>query len=272
MIPKVIHYCWFGNGEKPELVRRCMRSWSQYCPDYEIIEWNESNWDVNQYTYAKQAYEQKKFAFVSDVARLDIIYNHGGIYLDTDVELKQSIDQLLTHEVVFAFESQVAINSGLGFCAIANSEIVKSALMAYKNRNFLLPGGGCDYTTTPNIITKAIRNYLPALMMTGQTQIFDNTLFLGCLDYHPFAAHHCSGLWGSQEEWQLRADSLPIRRPPPAFLRRLLRRPKLERFLYFHSPRVFHRVYIFIAYDWIDFGFIYPFVRLSKKLSAKKIK
>lgn len=95
MIPKVIHYCWFGGKEKPELVKKCIDSWKKYCPDWEIYEWNETNFDISLVVYMKEAYEMKKWAFVSDVARLMIIYLNGGVYLDTDVELTGSIETWL---------------------------------------------------------------------------------------------------------------------------------------------------------------------------------
>ncbi|WP_450513918.1 glycosyltransferase family 32 protein, partial [Streptomyces olivaceoviridis] len=87
MIPKVIHYCWFGGQPLPESALKCIESWRRFCPDYEIKQWSEKNYDVNKIQYTKEAYEKKRYAFVTDVARLDIIYSEGGIYLDTDVEL-----------------------------------------------------------------------------------------------------------------------------------------------------------------------------------------
>ena len=104
MIPKVIHYCWFGNNPKPKMVKKCINSWKKYCSDYEIIEWNENNFDVNYCDYVKEAYEAKKWAFVSDFARLWIIYNCGGIYLDTDVEIIRNLDELLNDKAFFGFE------------------------------------------------------------------------------------------------------------------------------------------------------------------------
>lgn len=87
MIPKIIHYCWFGGAEIPEHDKKCIESWKKYCPDYQIIRWDESNYDYKKNPYMKEAYEAKKWGFVPDFARLDIVYEHGGIYLDTDVEI-----------------------------------------------------------------------------------------------------------------------------------------------------------------------------------------
>ena len=99
MIPKVIHYCWFGGNPKPKLAEKCIKSWKKYCPDYEIIEWNEDNFDISAAPlYVRQAYEAKKWAFVTDYVRLEVVYNHGGVYLDTDVELLKSLDSLFQFE------------------------------------------------------------------------------------------------------------------------------------------------------------------------------
>lgn len=105
MIPKKIHYCWFGGNPLPDSAKSCIASWRKFCPDYEIIEWNESNYDVNKIRYTQQAYACRKWSFVSDYARLDIIYQHGGIYLDTDVELLRPLDSLREYEGFMGFEN-----------------------------------------------------------------------------------------------------------------------------------------------------------------------
>ena len=117
MIPKKIHYCWFGRGELSAKAKKCIKSWKKYCPDYEIIEWNEDNFDVNQNEYTKKVYAEKKYAFLSDFARLKIIYEQGGIYLDVDVEVVKSFDDLLSSKAYFGFESNEYANTGAGFGA-----------------------------------------------------------------------------------------------------------------------------------------------------------
>ena len=114
MIPKVIHYCWFGRNKKTKLAQKCFESWKRYCPEYEIIEWNEDNFDVGQHPYLQWCYEHKKWAFLSDYARLLILLEHGGIYLDTDVEVIRPLDDLLAFEAFFGFETNEIINTGLG--------------------------------------------------------------------------------------------------------------------------------------------------------------
>lgn len=146
MIPKVIHYCWFGRGAKSELMQKCIASWRKYMPDYEIIEWNEDNVDFNQNTYLKEAHKQKKYAFMSDYVRLKVIYENGGVYLDTDVELIKSLGAILERGGYFSFERKDTIATGLGFAAEAKDSIVKALLMEYENIHFIINDG---YDNTP---------------------------------------------------------------------------------------------------------------------------
>ena len=117
MIPKKIHYCWFGGNPLPELAIKCLESWKKYCPDYEIIEWNETNFNLDSCEYVREAYQAKKWAFVSDYARLKVVYDNGGIYLDTDVELIKSLDRLLKNKSFFGTETTGVVATGLGFGA-----------------------------------------------------------------------------------------------------------------------------------------------------------
>ena len=112
MIPKVIHYCWFGGNPLPNIAVKCINSWKKYFPDYEIIEWNESNFDLFSCDYCREAYDAKKWAFVSDYARFKILYEHGGVYFDTDVELVKKIDFLLKYSAFFGFENKKYISTG----------------------------------------------------------------------------------------------------------------------------------------------------------------
>ena len=105
MIPKTIHYCWFGGNKLPKLAKRCIRSWRKYLPDYEIKEWNESNFDVNINPYVKEAYKVHRYAFMSDYARYWVLYHYGGVYFDTDVELLRSINQILKNGGYMSFET-----------------------------------------------------------------------------------------------------------------------------------------------------------------------
>lgn len=132
MIPKKIHYCWFGGTALPSSVKRCKRTWEKYCPDYEIIEWNESNFDINCHPFVKSAYEVKAWAFVSDYARLKIIYENGGIYLDTDVELLKNLDFLLDNPCYVGIQQGGFLcNTGLGFGAAKSHSVIREMIEKY---------------------------------------------------------------------------------------------------------------------------------------------
>lgn len=160
MIPKVIHYCWFGNKPIPKMAKKCLKSWKKYCPDYEIKLWNEDNFDLNCNQYVKEAYEAKKWAFVTDYARLYIVYHYGGIYLDTDVELIQSLDSLL-NEQAFGIEAtpNKCIATGLGFGAEKGNSMVKEILDQYDGISFKLKDGEYDMTPCPDRNILAFEKY-----------------------------------------------------------------------------------------------------------------
>lgn len=146
-IPKTIHYCWFGGAPIPDHLQRLMASWKEKCPDYEIVRWDETNYDVTQNLYMKQAYECKKWGFVPDYARLDIIYRYGGIYLDTDVELLQNLDPLLYQDGFCGFDIYRFIALGLGFGAVAHNPVVGALLDEYHDRSFYNRDGSPDLST-----------------------------------------------------------------------------------------------------------------------------
>ncbi len=131
MIPKIIHYCWFGGGEKPKKAIKCMESWKKFCPDYEFREWNETTFDVNMNGYTKMCYEQKKYAFLSDFVRLVVVEKYGGLYFDTDVELVKRPDELLGYKAFYGFENDENINTGEGFGAEAGHATVKAMIDEY---------------------------------------------------------------------------------------------------------------------------------------------
>ncbi len=133
MTPKTIHYCWFGNGPKGELIEKCIASWRQHMPDYEIVEWDESNFDTSKYEYTRNVYAQKKWAFVADYARLIILREHGGIYLDTDMFVLKSFDDFLNNELVLGKEDEIHISAGMVASAPHNLFIDKC--LEYYNAN-----------------------------------------------------------------------------------------------------------------------------------------
>ena len=149
VIPKVIHYCWFGGGKIPEQNKIWMSSWKKYCPDYEIIEWNESNYGISKNQYMKEAYENKKWGFVPDYARLDIIYQYGGIYLDTDVEIIKNLDELLYQDAFVGIDGSRKISMGFG--AVQEFQLIKDLMDEYNERSFYCTDGTIDTTTAPTL-------------------------------------------------------------------------------------------------------------------------
>lgn len=152
MIPKTIHYCWFGRGPKPELAKRCIESWKEYCPDYEIKEWNEDNFDLDMYPYVREAYDNRKFAFVTDVVRLYALLKEGGIYMDTDVEVLKPLDSLCEYEAVSGFEAEARIPTGLMACRDSHP-LFQEMLNDYDGLHFVRKDGSLDLTTNVTRIT-----------------------------------------------------------------------------------------------------------------------
>ena len=168
MIPKTIHYCWFGGGAIPEKDKQCINSWKRICPEYEIVLWNEDNYDVSRLEYMKQAYDCKKWGFVPDYARLDIIYNHGGIYLDTDVEIIKSFDELLMNKGFAGFEGNQYVALGLGFGAEKNNILIKKLMEQYENRLFIKEDGSLDTISSPMLSTIIFQE--EGFIMNGEEQ------------------------------------------------------------------------------------------------------
>ncbi len=132
-IPKIIHYCWFGRNPKPELILKCIESWKKYCPGWEIIEWNEDNFDVNFCSYSARAYKQKRWGFVTDPIRFQLVYEYGGVYMDADAELIKPIDEYLEYSAFFGYATQTEIGTGLGFGAEKHNPFIKTLLDHYMN-------------------------------------------------------------------------------------------------------------------------------------------
>ena len=152
MIPKIIHYCWFGRGEMPQLAKKCIRSWKKYLPDYQIKEWNEDNFDLSLFPYAKEAYERKKYAFVTDVVRLYALYYEGGIYMDTDVEVLKSLDPFLHNTAFSGFENATLVPTGI-MASEKGGRWAKENLSYYEGKHFVDKDGKLNMVTNVTIIT-----------------------------------------------------------------------------------------------------------------------
>ena len=162
MIPKIIHYCWFGGNPLPELAIRCINSWKKYLPEYEIKEWNEDNFDVNIIPYTKEAYENKKYAFVSDYALFWILYHYGGVYFDTDVEVIKPMDSIIQKapymgcETLASSASGIRVAPGLGLAAPANLNLYSEILDFYSSLKFVVDGKQ-NLTTVVEITTGILK-------------------------------------------------------------------------------------------------------------------
>lgn len=156
MIPKVIHYCWFGRGEKPKLALKCIESWKKHCPDYEIIEWNEDNFNLDYNAYTRYCYDSRRWAFLSDLARLIIVYENGGIYFDTDVEVIRAFDHLLDCNAFFGYENDNNVATGLGFGAVKAEKSIQMMIQEYER---LKPkdDGTFPLVVCPALNTSALR-------------------------------------------------------------------------------------------------------------------
>lgn len=156
MIPRTIHYCWFGKNPIPEKIEACMASWKRIMPEAKIVRWDETNYDVNAVPYIAAAYRDKKWAFVSDYARLDIIYRYGGIYLDVDVELIKDISPLLNDGAFCASEDNQSVNTGLILAAEPGNELIKEFRDAYLNYSFLDEKGRFSSLPCPKLQTEIL--------------------------------------------------------------------------------------------------------------------
>jgi mannosyltransferase OCH1-like enzyme len=212
MIPKIIHYCWFGNGEMPEQDKQNIEMWKILCPDYEIKRWDESNYDINKCLYMKQAYEEKKMGFVPDFARLDIIYNYGGFYFDTDVELIKNLDILLNEHAVMGFESTDKINHGHGFGAEPHNELIKELMEVYDRLSFRNNDGSLNLTPSPTYITDFLKakgvnlnnteQYVEGVHILPTEYFCPKNMYSGNVDLtkNTISIHHFNMSWGDDEK------------------------------------------------------------------------
>lgn len=199
-IPPVIHYCWFGKGIIPDNLQKCINSWKKYCPDYQIRLWNENNYDITAVEYTKKAYENRKWAFVTDFVRMDVLYKYGGIYLDTDVELIKNLDELRKNNGFIGTEVSGGINSGLGIGAVPGNKMVERLRMLYLEKDILpitnmgketelfLQYGyqvGKGYQVVEDMTVYPWQVLSPKIKEDGSIHIGENS----------YAIHHYEGSW-----------------------------------------------------------------------------
>lgn len=247
-IPKTIHYCWLGRNPKPASVLKCIESWKKFCPDYEIVEWNEDNLDLSANLYARRAYDQKAWAFASDYFRLWAVYHHGGIYLDTDVQLIRNLDPLLENRAYMGFENEEMLNTGLGFGAEAGSEFLGELIKLYDSLAFVNTDGSLNRTATPEYTTRVAHSF----GLTNDTGRIQRVLDLTCYpreyfspkDYfterlhvtkNTYSIHHFSATWFTEEEQDRRKHDLLVARLryvtyiPRSLAEKLLGTPRYKR-------------------------------------------
>lgn len=245
MIPKIIHYCWFGRGEKPEQALMCIASWKKFLPDYELKEWNEDNFDISQNQYVREAYENRKFAFVTDYVRLYAIYTEGGIYMDTDVEVVGNFDKFLYHHAFSGFETDGNVPTGM-MAAEKGSIWAKELLEQYNDRVFVRSDGSYDMTTNTIAITKYMIG--KGLVLNNQYQDFPELCTMYPADYfcpkdhrtgkikctpNTVCIHHFAGSWLKHGFWSDSRHNLKL------FLVEILG----ERFVTYFSDIVTLRVF-----------------------------
>lgn len=180
MIPKIIHYCWFGRKPLPKLAVKCIESWKKYLPDYEIKEWNEDNFNLDLYPYVREAYNNRKFAFVTDVVRLYVLYTEGGIYMDTDVEVLKTLDMFLHHNAFSGFETETSIQTGI-MASEKHGKWAKENLDYYVDKHFVKEDGSLDLTTNVTTITNYMLTY--GLKRNNEYQDFPGLITFYPKDY-----------------------------------------------------------------------------------------
>ncbi|MBO4733894.1 MAG: glycosyl transferase [Clostridia bacterium] len=213
MIPKIIHYCWFGGNPMPELALKCIESWKEHCGDFELVEWNEDSFDISSKLYVKQAYEAKKYAFVTDYVRLYALYTQGGVYMDTDVFVLKKLDPFLDNHAFSGFESKAKVPTGI-MAAEKGSPVIAEFLKYYDTAEFIKADGTYDTTTNVEIITEAMIK--KGLCLNGEMQtvsgftLYPQNIFcplhkkLEDKDYmkDTVTIHYFAGSWRSEKSRQ----------------------------------------------------------------------
>ncbi len=210
MIPKTIHYCWFGGNPLPELAEKCIDSWKKILPEYDIIRWDETNFDISSNEYVKEAYESKKYAFVSDYVRLYALYNYGGVYMDTDVEVVKPLDSFLKYKAFSGFENETFIPTGIMACEKGFNGFGE-LLNDYNNRNFVRKDGSFDLTTNVTVITEYYHK--KGLIKNDTEQEIEGFKIMPSIVFCPakediipkymdkiITIHHKAGSWLSEDE------------------------------------------------------------------------
>ena len=211
-IPKIIHYFWFGHGKLKGKNKKYIKKWKKSCPGYKVIRWDESNFDVNANQFTKEAYEKGMWAFVSDYARLKVLYKYGGIQFDSDVELIKDFSDLLNYEGFIGFEANDRVNDGQGFGVMPHHPIVKEMLEMYENLSFVNKDGSYNKILSPVARTDVLVRHGLKLDGTRQNiagiEVFPADYFCPkdfvtrkiTITKNTYSIHHFASSWHSKTE------------------------------------------------------------------------
>ena len=224
MIPKIIHYCWFGHNPKPALAEKCLQSWKTYLPDYQILEWNEDNYDLSSAPlYVRQAYEAKKWAFVSDYVRFDVLFREGGVYFDTDVELIRSPHAIIENGAFMGCETDagtsngITVAPGLGLGCEAGNAVYAAVLAYYDGLSFLNSDGSLNTVTVVSRVTTVLKQFglenKPGIQTVQGIKIYPSDFFCPINELgeknnfspNTISIHWYSASWYSENEQRQRA-------------------------------------------------------------------
>jgi mannosyltransferase OCH1-like enzyme len=206
-IPKIIHFCWFGGKPLSALGKKCLASWEKYLPEYQIMRWDENNFDVNSVPYTKESYQLKKYAFVSDYVRYKVLYDFGGIYMDTDVEVLKNLDEFLENEAFTGFEDEQMVAPGLILGSVQGNSLIKDMVEIYQYSHFVNLDNTLNLKTGPQILTELLLNRglekkdeyqkISGLSIYPKEYFCPKSWITLKLDITPntFTIHHYEGTW-----------------------------------------------------------------------------
>lgn len=208
-IPKKIHYCWFGGNPLPKSAIKCINSWKKFCPDYEIVEWNELNFNVNCNTYCTEMVKQKKWAFLTDYARLKIVYEQGGIYLDTDVQVLRPLDELLEKGPYMGFENTGRVATGLGFAAEVGNSLIRENMEYYEKLADFTELKSCPFITTEVLQRHGLTEDVDKIQVVGGMTVYPEEYLcpknertgLTTITKNTYSIHQFDASW-FEESWK----------------------------------------------------------------------